>query len=75
MSLKEKQLATIEGELHQLSNIQEQYNSMKQRLDLSRQELNLLKQKLQHTTHHRQQEEVNNLKSQIGKTYSLFPNL
>lgn len=70
--VKERQLAKIETELQQLINIQEKYNSMKQRLDLSRHELNLVKQRLQQTTHHRQQEEVNNLKFQIGRKSCIY---
>ncbi|KAJ8926989.1 hypothetical protein NQ314_020550, partial [Rhamnusium bicolor] len=62
---KYEELARVEAEIHQMSGTQERYTSMKQRLDLSRHELNLIRQRLQQTTHHRQQEEINNLKMQI----------
>lgn len=69
MATKERELAQINGEINQLSGIQENYNTVKRQLDLTRHELNLIKQRLQQSTHHRQQEEVNNLKIQIGELY------
>ncbi|CAH1162979.1 unnamed protein product [Phaedon cochleariae] len=62
---KDREFERVNAELDQLSRVQENYNSLKERLDLNRHELNLLKQRLQQTTHHRQQEEVDNLKTQI----------
>ncbi|CAG9820448.1 unnamed protein product [Phaedon cochleariae] len=54
---KDREFERVNAELDQLSRVQENYNSLKERLDLNRHELNLLKQRLQQTTHHRQQEE------------------
>lgn len=50
-----------------MSADQDSYNTIKQKLELARHELNLVKQRFQQTTHHRQQEEVAQLKTEIGK--------
>ncbi|XP_056633840.1 structural maintenance of chromosomes protein 2 [Diorhabda sublineata] len=62
---KERELDRIIAEMQQLSNIQENYNALKQKLAISEQELNFVNQKLLHTTHHIQQEEIANLENQI----------
>lgn len=49
-----------------MQNNQSQYTQLKQKLELKQHELRLIEQRLQQTEHHRQQEEVNNLKKQMG---------
>lgn len=49
-----------------MSRDEDSYNSMKQKLEIARHELNLAKQRLQQTSHHRQLQEVNELKTEIG---------
>uniref|UniRef100_A0A6P7FG53 Structural maintenance of chromosomes protein n=2 Tax=Diabrotica virgifera virgifera TaxID=50390 RepID=A0A6P7FG53_DIAVI len=65
LATKEKELEKINALIQQLSGQEENYNSLKQKLDLAHHKLNLVQQKLQRTTHHREQEEINNLKLQI----------
>ncbi|CAG2065666.1 unnamed protein product, partial [Timema podura] len=43
------------------------FNSLKEHLDLRKHEVELVRQKLQQTSHHRYQEEVDNLKESIAK--------
>lgn len=50
-----------------MNGAQEQYNAIKYKLDMAQHELNLIKQRLMNTTFARQQEEVESLKTQIGK--------
>lgn len=57
----------IEVEIQKMSGDQDKFNSMKQKLELARHELNLVNQRLKQTTHHIQQEEINQLKTEIGK--------
>lgn len=65
--IKQRELQGIEAEIHKMSDDQDKFNSVKQKLELARHELNLIRQRLKQTTHHRQQEEINQLKTEIGK--------
>ncbi|XP_060524474.1 structural maintenance of chromosomes protein 2 [Cylas formicarius] len=67
LKLKESELRTIENKIRQLTGVQEQYNGIKQKLELSRHEHNLIKQRLLNTSFHRSQEEVAGLKAQIDE--------
>ncbi|XP_050294064.1 structural maintenance of chromosomes protein 2 [Anthonomus grandis grandis] len=64
---KDDELAQINQEINEMSSSERQYNSIKDRLDMSKHELNLLRQRLLNTTFARQQEEVDSLKSQIAQ--------
>lgn len=68
MEEKESELQQVESELRQLSGIQESYNATKHQLDMAKHEMDLVKRRLQHTTQHRQQEEVNEIKQKIGRS-------
>lgn len=52
--------------MRQMSGAQEQWNRMKQQLELKQHELGLIRQRLQQTTHHLQQEELETIKQNIG---------
>ncbi|XP_028132616.1 structural maintenance of chromosomes protein 2 [Diabrotica virgifera virgifera] len=65
LATKERELEKINALIQQLSGQQEKYNSLKHKLDMAQHELNFVQQKLQRTTHHREQEEINNLQVQI----------
>ncbi|XP_066148443.1 structural maintenance of chromosomes protein 2 [Euwallacea fornicatus] len=64
---KERELAQVDGEMRQMNGVQEQYNSIKYKLDMSKHELGLIQGRLLNTTFARQQDEVDNLKSQIDE--------
>lgn len=64
---KDQELSQIDHEMGQMSGAQEQYNSIKNKLDIQTHELNLIRQRLLSTTFARQQDELDGLKTEIGK--------
>ncbi|KAF2889427.1 hypothetical protein ILUMI_16746, partial [Ignelater luminosus] len=64
---KEQELEEIENEIRRMSSIQQQWSNTKQQLELRQHELGLVKQRVQNTAHHQQQEEIENIKKNIGK--------
>nr|CAD7394978.1 unnamed protein product [Timema cristinae] len=67
LARKELELAVVDQEITNLAKVAERFNSLKERLDLRKHEVELVRQKLQQTSHHRYQEEVDNLKESIAK--------
>ncbi|XP_034939024.1 structural maintenance of chromosomes protein 2 [Chelonus insularis] len=62
---KEEELKTIERQISQVAKTAERYSAVKQQFDLKTHEVNLLKQKLEQTTYHKLQEEINSLQQKI----------
>ncbi|KAK6626686.1 hypothetical protein RUM44_009162 [Polyplax serrata] len=67
LEVKEARAHAVEHQLQQLMSKTEQYNTMKQKLDLKSHELNVVRERLQKTTHYQCQEEVNSLKNKIDE--------
>lgn len=68
MQFKDKQneLTQIEQEIQQMSATHQQFTTLNERYELRQHELGLLQQRLQQTTHHQQQEEIQRLAQTIG---------
>ncbi|XP_026666450.1 structural maintenance of chromosomes protein 2 isoform X2 [Ceratina calcarata] len=66
-ALNEKQqaLQNIETSLQKVNNVAEEYNSLKQTLDLRNHEISMVKQKLQQTEYYKVQEEIESLEKSI----------
>lgn len=67
MKVKEQELEEIESEIKRMSSVQQQWSNAKQQLELRQHELGLVRQRVQNTVHHQQQEEIENIKQNIGK--------
>lgn len=68
MQFKDKQneLTQIEEEIQRTSATHQQFMTLNERYELRQHELGLLRQRLQQTTHHQQQEEIQRLTQTIG---------
>lgn len=62
---KSHQLKNIEQELREMELSSGQYRSLKQQYDVKKHEFELLQQRLQQTLHHRQTQEVENMKLEL----------
>ena len=62
---KDRQLKDAEQELRGMERASGQYRALKERYDVKRHEFELLQQKLEQTLHHRQTQEVENMKSEL----------
>jgi structural maintenance of chromosome 2 len=62
---KDRQLKEAEQELRVMEQASAQYRTLKQRYDVKKHEFELLQQRLQQTLHHRQTQEVENMKSEL----------
>ncbi|KAJ4435376.1 hypothetical protein ANN_17990 [Periplaneta americana] len=67
LSDREQRIASIDNEIRNLTNVAEGYKQLKQKVELMTHEVELVRQKLQQTTHHRHQEEVDALKATIAE--------
>ncbi|KAB5518512.1 hypothetical protein PHYPO_G00166920 [Pangasianodon hypophthalmus] len=65
---KEAELATVEKELGSLKGTAEKYRHLKQQLDLKTEEAQILETKLQQSSFHKQQEELENLRRTIEES-------
>lgn len=62
----EDEFNTTENEMKQMSVVQEKWINFKNQLELKRHELSLVQKRLQQTSHHQLQEEIDRLKSTIA---------
>ncbi|XP_016088687.1 structural maintenance of chromosomes protein 2-like [Sinocyclocheilus grahami] len=62
---KEAELTAVESELSSLKGTAEKYRQLKQQLDLKTEEARILETKLQQSSFHKQQEELENLRKTI----------
>uniref|UniRef100_A0A671MPC1 Structural maintenance of chromosomes protein n=1 Tax=Sinocyclocheilus anshuiensis TaxID=1608454 RepID=A0A671MPC1_9TELE len=62
---KEAELTAVESELSSLKGTAEKYRQLKQQLDLKTEETRILETKLQQSSFHKQQEELENLRKTI----------
>ncbi|XP_017317059.1 structural maintenance of chromosomes protein 2 [Ictalurus punctatus] len=65
---KEAELASVEKELGSLKGTAEKYRRLKQQLDLKTEEAQILETKLQQSSFHKQQEELENLRKTIEES-------
>ncbi|KAK3523280.1 hypothetical protein QTP86_028511 [Hemibagrus guttatus] len=65
---KEAELVTVEKELSSLKGTAEKYRQLKQQLDLKTEEAQILETKLQQSSFHKQQEEIENLRKTIEES-------
>ncbi|KAI5628196.1 structural maintenance of chromosomes protein 2, partial [Silurus asotus] len=65
---KEAELSTVEKELGSLKGTAEKYRHLKQQLDLKTEEAQILETKLQQSSFHKQQEELENLHKTIEES-------
>ncbi|RZF41522.1 hypothetical protein LSTR_LSTR000236 [Laodelphax striatellus] len=61
----EEELRKVTAEISSLTNVARRYSDLKQKLELKQHETDLLRQRMQQTSHHQYQEEVDNLKKEI----------
>ncbi|KAL8582210.1 hypothetical protein ACOMHN_004129 [Nucella lapillus] len=65
LTTKQKQMASVEGELASMRKASDKYEQVKQQYDLKCQEAELLKTRLEQSAHHQQLEEINALQKSI----------
>lgn len=63
----EDELTSTENKIKQMSSVQEKYINFKNQLELKRHELSMIQKRLQQTSHHQLQEEVDKLKTTIAE--------
>ncbi|KFO19056.1 Structural maintenance of chromosomes protein 2 [Fukomys damarensis] len=68
LRIKEKELQALEEELAHLKNTAEKYRQLKQQWEMKTEEADLLQTKLQQSSYHKQQEELDALKKTIAES-------
>uniref|UniRef100_A0A8C7B6U8 Structural maintenance of chromosomes protein n=2 Tax=Mustelinae TaxID=169418 RepID=A0A8C7B6U8_NEOVI len=74
LRMKEKKLQTLDEELAGLKNTAEKYRQLKQQWELKTEEADLLQTKLQQSSYHQQQEELDALKKIIEESEETLKN-
>lgn len=67
MSSKKQELTKTENEIQNMVQVAEKYRTLKQRYELKVHELALIKDRLKHTTHYQQKEEIDTLKQSVAE--------
>ncbi|THK33140.1 structural maintenance of chromosomes protein 2 [Diachasma alloeum] len=65
LSQKQAEYEGIKQQLNKLSQLEEKYRNVKQQFDIKTHEVNMIRQRLQQTSHHQVQEEINTLRQKI----------
>lgn len=66
LDLNKQQLVQVTNDIQNLTKIANDYNSLKQKLELRQHEMEMIRQRLQQTTHHQYQQEFETLKKNIS---------
>ncbi|XP_072466568.1 structural maintenance of chromosomes protein 2 isoform X1 [Notamacropus eugenii] len=74
LKVKENELQAIEKELAGLKNTAEKYRQLKQQWEIKSEETELLRTKLQHSSYHKQQEELDGLRRTIEESEEILKN-
>ncbi|KAF6127303.1 structural maintenance of chromosomes 2 [Phyllostomus discolor] len=74
LRVKENELRALEEELAGLKNIAEKYRKLKQQWEVKTEEADLLQTKLQQSSYHKQQEELDALKKTIEESEEILKN-
>ncbi|XP_066576458.1 structural maintenance of chromosomes protein 2 [Amia ocellicauda] len=72
LATKEAELQAVEKELSSLKGIAEKYRQLKQQLDMKCEEAEILQTKLQQSTYHKQQEELDTLRKTIEESQEIL---
>lgn len=75
LSVKEKHLQEVDRELHKIKQEAQRWRELKQQVDLKQRELELLEEKLKHSVHHKQLEEIQALEQTIAEQEKLLGEL
>ncbi|XP_037653948.1 structural maintenance of chromosomes protein 2 [Choloepus didactylus] len=74
LKIKEKELQALEEELASIKNTAEKYRQLKQQWEMKTEEADLLQTKLQQSSYHKQQEELDGLKQIIEESEETLKN-
>lgn len=69
----DEELVTIEGRVRQMGDLHRTWVELRDQLEVKQHELGVLEKVMQQTSHYQLQEEVQNLKQEIGKFFLCYP--